>query len=166
MVTLSFVVFMAFTIAFHSARSATGADRLSSLKTTDEKLWDSSISGASYRQGRVMFSITQSRLTLQNIDILSKMAGSICLSHLKTMISGLIPIPCSSLTECWVGFDLCSSEPLRNGTSVTWIKRLFSCPTSIAICLTASKNGCDSISPIVPPISVMTMSASVCLPTL
>ena len=29
------------------------------------------------------------------------------------------PIPCNSFTECWVGLDLCSSEPRKYGTSVT-----------------------------------------------
>ena len=79
---------------------------------------------------------------------------------------GLMPSPCNSLTECCVGFDLCSSDPLRKGTSVTWMNRLFSLPTSREICLTASMKGWDSISPMVPPISVMTTSALVFLPTL
>ena len=35
----------------------------------------------------------------------------------------------------------------------------------IEICLTASRKGWDSISPIVPPISVITTSAAVFLPT-
>ena len=41
------------------------------------------------------------------------------------------------------------------------MNRLFSRPTSSATWRTASKNGCDSMSPMVPPISVMTTSASV-----
>ena len=40
------------------------------------------------------------------------------------------PIPCNSFTECCVGLDLCSSDPLRKGTNVTWMKRLFSFPAS------------------------------------
>ena len=36
-----------------------------------------------------------------------------------SMMSGLTPMPCSSFTECCVGFDLCSSEPLKKGTKVT-----------------------------------------------
>lgn len=39
------------------------------------------------------------------------------------------------------GFDLCSSDPLKNGTRVTCIKRLFSLPTSREICRTASRKG-------------------------
>ena len=38
-----------------------------------------------------------------------------------TMMFGLIPIPCSSLTLCCVGLDLCSPLAFRKGTSVTWI---------------------------------------------
>ena len=30
-------------------------------------------------------------------------------------------MPCSSFTECCVGFVLCSSLPCRYGTSVTWM---------------------------------------------
>ena len=42
-------------------------------------------------------------------------------SHRRTMISGLMPRPRSSLTECWVGLDLCSPLARRYGTSVTWM---------------------------------------------
>ena len=153
------------TMSDHSARSGAGVSIASSRQTTEEKFDASSISGASYRQGSVIFSMTQSGLTLQNIEILRKMDGSSGSSQRRTMMSGRMPMPCSSLTECCVGLDLCSSEPRKNGTSVTWMKRLFSCPTSREICRTASRKGCDSMSPMVPPISVMTMSASVCLPT-
>ena len=76
-------------------------------------------------------------------------------------MSGLTPKPRSSLTECWVGFDLCSPDPLRYGTSVTWMNRLSSGSSSRDIWRTASMKGCDSMSPIVPPISVMTTSAPV-----
>ena len=38
------------------------------------------------------------------------------------------------------------------------MNRLFSRPTSSEICRTASMKGCDSMSPMVPPISVMTTS--------
>ena len=154
------------TSSCHSPRSGSGALIFSSRQTTPENPDFSSMSGAMYRFGSVRFSITQSGFTLQNIDILRNIDSSRGSSHLRTIISGLIPIPCSSFTECWVGFDLCSSEPRRNGTSVTCMKRLFPLPSSSAICLAASRNGWDSISPIVPPISVITTSASVCFPTL
>ena len=163
--TLSVALFSRATICSHSVRSGSGTSRCSSRQTTEEKFDFSSIKGASYRQGIVMFSMTQSGLTLQNIEIFWKMDGSSGSSQRRTMMLGLMPMPSSSLTECCVGFDLCSSEPRKNGTSVTWIKRLFSRPTSREICRTASIKGCDSMSPMVPPISVMTTSAFVFLPT-
>ena len=39
------------------------------------------------------------------------------------------------------------------GTSVRWMKQELSRPSSIAICRIASRNGSDSMSPTVPPIS-------------
>ena len=40
------------------------------------------------------------------------------LSDLQIIISGCIPRLLSSLTECWVGFVLISSDALRYGTKV------------------------------------------------
>ena len=89
-------------------------------------------------------------------------SGSSCL---VTMMSGEMPICRSSLTECWVGLVFCSPEQAMYGTSVTWTNNLFSRPTSLPICLAASRKGWLSMSPIVPPISVSTISAPVFLPT-
>ena len=70
--------------------------------------------GASYNTGMVRFSITQSGRTLQNRAIFEKMLGSVMGSSVRrTMISGLMPMLCSSFTECWVGLDLCSPELFR-----------------------------------------------------
>ena len=113
-----------------------------------------------------MFSITQSGLTLQNSEIFSLMLSSIGSSDLITIISGDMPIVLSSFTECCVGFDLCSPELFRYGTSVTWMNRQFSFPCSSDTCLIASRNGWLSISPTVPPISVIITSALLVLPTL
>ena len=157
---------MVSTISVHSERSGSGTSSPNSRHTTPEKCDLSSIRGASYRQGRVTFSMTQSSFTLQKRAIFLKISSSKGSSLRSTMIFGLIPIPWSSFTECWVGFDLCSSDACRNGTSVTWINKLFSLPTSSDIWRTASIKGWDSISPMVPPISVMTTSALVFLPTL
>ena len=123
-----------------------------------------SIIGASYRIGTVLFSMTHSRLTLQNSAILAFTDSSIGSSDLHTMISGKIPAPISSFTECCVGFDLCSPDDLIYGTRVTWMKRQSSLAVSWLICLMASRNGCDSMSPMVPPISVITTSAPVLSP--
>ena len=153
------------TISVHSFKSIGLVTKPNSLQTTSEKWAFSSIKGASYKHFKVLFSITHSSLTLQNIAIFLKMFCSRGSSHLKTMIFGFIPKPNNSFTECWVGFDLCSSDPLKYGTKQTWINKLLFLPTSKDTCLIASINGWDSISPIVPPISVITTSAFVFLPT-
>ena len=64
--------------------------------------------------------MTQSGFTLQKPAILRKILSSVMgSSQRRTMISGEIPNPCNSFTECWVGLDLCSPEAFRKGTSVT-----------------------------------------------
>ena len=60
-----------------------------------------------------------------------------------------------------MGLVLCSSLPRRKGTSVTWMKSVFSLPRSSATCRAASRKGWLSMSPVVPPISVMITSAPV-----
>ncbi len=64
----------------------------------------------------------------------------------------------SSLTECCVGFVFSSPAASMNGTSVTWMYITFSGPTSRRNWRSASRNGSDSMSPTVPPISEMTTS--------
>ena len=60
--------------------------------------------------------------TPQKSEILLNMERSVMGSSARrTMMSGEMPRPWSSFTECWVGFDLCSPEARRYGTSVTWI---------------------------------------------
>ena len=61
-------------------------------------------------------------------------------------------------TECWVGLVLSSPEGARNGTSETCRKKQLSRPTSWRTCRAASRNGSDSMSPTVPPTSVITTS--------
>ena len=46
------------------------------------------------------------------------------------------------------------------GTSVRWMKNALSRPISWRNCRMASRNGSDSMSPTVPPISVITTSCS------
>ena len=41
-------------------------------------------------------------------------------SERRTMTSGWMPMPRSSLTECWVGLVLSSPVAARAGSSVTW----------------------------------------------
>ena len=70
----------------------------------------------------------------------------------------------NSFTECCVGFVFISPLFERYGISVTCMYKQFSFPTSLATCLIASKKGVLSISPTVPPISVMTISDCDALP--
>jgi hypothetical protein len=65
------------------------------------------------------------------------------------------------LTECCVGFVFSSPAASMNGTSVTWMYITFSGPTSRRNWRNASRNGSDSMSPTVPPISEMTTSVGV-----
>ncbi len=53
-----------------------------------------------------MFSITLSGFTLQNREILRKMLVIDRLIAAQDNDVREMPIPCSSFTECWVGFDL------------------------------------------------------------
>ena len=73
-------------------------------------------------------------------------------------MSGWIPICISSRTECCVGLVLSSPAAAMYGTSVRWMKSALSRPTSWRNWRMASRNGSDSMSPTVPPISVMTTS--------
>ena len=66
----------------------------------------------------------------------------------------------SSCTECWVGLVLSSPAWPRNGTSVRCTNMQRSRPRSEWNWRSASRNGSDSMSPTVPPISVITMSTS------
>ncbi len=75
-------------------------------------------------------------------------------------MSGWIPISMSSRTECCVGFVFISCVAAMNGTSVRWMKIALSRPTSWRNWRIASRNGSDSMSPTVPPISEMTTSWS------
>ena len=59
----------------------------------------------------VRFSMTHSGFTLQKVLILRRISPPTLPSARRMMISGFTPMPCSSLTECWAGLDLYSSEP-------------------------------------------------------
>ena len=64
----------------------------------------------------------------------------------------------SEATECWVGLVLSSPAAGRKGMRDTWTKATLSRPRSARTCLAASRKGWDSMSPTVPPISVMMTS--------
>ncbi len=69
-----------------------------------------------------------------------------------------MPIERSSFTECWVGLVLISPAALMYGTSVRCMNRHVSGPCSMRNWRIASRNGSDSMSPTVPPISTMATS--------
>ena len=75
-------------------------------------------------------------------------------------MSGWMPMRRSSCTECWVGLVFSSPAWPRNGTSVRWTNMQRSRPRSEWNWRSASRNGSDSMSPTVPPISVITTSTS------
>ncbi len=81
------------------------------LHTVVEILLFSSIMGASYSTGTVRFSMQHSGLTLQNMAIFSRILSGIGSSTRATIISGKMPMPCNSFTECCVGLLLNSHEP-------------------------------------------------------
>ena len=66
----------------------------------------------------------------------------------------------SAATECWVGLVFSSPDGPMYGSSETCRKNTLSRPTSWRTWRAASRNGSDSMSPTVPPISVMTTSTS------
>ena len=66
----------------------------------------------------------------------------------------------SAATECCVGLVFSSPDGARNGTSETCRKKQLSRPTSWRSWRAASRNGSDSMSPTVPPTSVMTTSGA------
>jgi len=104
--------------------------------------------------------ITASVGTLQNSAIFSRTSDVSGVSLRQSRMSAWMPISRSSLTECCVGLVFTSPAALMNGTSVTCTNSTsFRC--SSFSCLMASRNGSDSMSPTVPPISTMCTSACV-----
>ncbi len=81
-------------------------------------------------------------------------------SERQTIASGVMPIVRSACTECWVGLVLSSPLGPMYGIRLTCKKKQRSRPTSCRTCRAASRNGSDSMSPTVPPTSVMTTSTS------
>ena len=78
----------------------------------------------------------------------------------QTMASGWMPMLRSAATECCVGLVFSSPDGARYGTSETCTKNTLSRPTSCRTWRAASRNGSDSMSPTVPPTSVMMTSRS------
>ncbi len=64
--------------------------------------------------------MTASVATSVNSAIFSRISSGTGWSDRRTMTSGWMPIPRSSLTECCVGFVLSSPVAANAGSSVTW----------------------------------------------
>ncbi len=92
--------------------------------------------------------------------IFLRMSSPSSLSLRQRSMSGAMPMRRSSLTECCVGFVFSSPAWPMYGTSVRWMYMQRRRPTSTGNWRIASRNGSDSMSPTVPPISVMTTSTS------
>jgi hypothetical protein len=102
--------------------------------------------------------MTASTATLEKSAIFSFTARESAICVRQSSTSGWMPISRISLTECCVGFVLSSPAVGMNGTRVTWIESAFCQPASILSWRMASRNGSDSMSPAVPPISMMATS--------
>ena len=105
-------------------------------------------------------SITAPNSTLQKSAILRFTSSLSGRSVRQMSTSGWMPISISSRTECCVGFVFTSAAAAMYGTSVRCTNRALSRPTSWRNWRIASRNGSDSMSPTVPPISTITTSFS------
>ena len=65
-------------------------------------------------------------------DLLADLVGDLGWSERRTITSGWMPMPRSSLTECWVGLVLSSPVAARAGSSVTWTYSTFARPDVLA----------------------------------
>ena len=95
--------------------------------------------------------ITDSTGTLVKSAIFSFASFGSALVPLITSMSGCIPILLISCTLCWVGFVFISPTTESSGARLTCMNSVLFCPSSILICLKASRNGRLSMSPTVPP---------------
>ena len=103
--------------------------------------------------------MTFSTGTLENIEIFALIDGDSARSVRQSSTSGWMPISRISFTECCVGLVLSSLAALIHGTRVTCTLTALVVPSSSLSWRTASRNGSDSMSPTVPPISTMATSA-------
>ena len=160
MVTRLWAFFSRFTMALHSRRSGWWVMRPSFRHTTSSRPSLAISRGTSYSVSAVAFWMTQSGWTLQNRAIFRRMSSVMGTSHRQTRMSGWMPRLSSSFTECWVGLLFSSPLPGIWTMRGTWMNTTSPRGRSAATCRMASRKGWDSISPTVPPISVMTTSTS------
>ncbi len=103
---------------------------------------------------------TASSSTSHISEILRLMAVGTSRSQRSTMASGCTPMLRSAATECWVGLVFSSPEGPMYGSSEMCTTNTLSRPTSWRTWRTVSRKGSDSMSPTVPPTSVITTSTS------
>ena len=137
-----------------------GASKRSSRSTISSTPSLAKVSGTSYTDFTSRAVTTASTSTSQKSAIFSFISWAMKRSERQIRMSGWIPMARSSLTLCWVGLVFSSCAAAIQGTRVTWTKMQLPRPCSWRIWRMASRNGSDSISPTVPPISAMTTSTS------
>ena len=76
--------------------------------------------------------MTASASTSVNSAIFSRISSGTGWSDRRTITSGWMPMPRSSLTECCVGFVLSSPVAASSGSSVTWTYSTFARPDVLA----------------------------------
>ena len=115
--------------------------------------------GIEYTVSASCIEMTLLGFTEQNkaIFFFSSFGSSFSNLHIKQ--SGCKPRDLSSFTECWVGLVLSSSDTFIYGTKVRCASAVLDDGSSSIICLIASIKGWLSISPTVPPISTIAISA-------
>ncbi len=95
--------------------------------------------------------------TLVNSAIFSRSASVSSISERHSNTSGWMPMERNSFTECWVGLVLTSLAARRKGTRVRCMY-MAARPYSTPSWRIASRKGSDSMSPTVPPISIIATS--------
>ena len=91
--------------------------------------------------------------TLVNNAILRRSPSGNGCSLRQSSTSGWMPMLRSSFTECWVGLVFSSPAAAMYGIRVRCTNIAMSWPRSMRNWRMASRNGSDSMSPTVPPIS-------------
>ena len=96
-------------------------------------------------------------------DLGPQVLGNLVLGAAHQDVRGNADAAAAPSPLCWVGLVFSSPAALRYGTSVTWmIQAVFVARPRARIWRMASRKGWLSMSPTVPPISVMTTSGAFC----
>ena len=147
-------------MAVHLLSSRGRASMRSSRSTISSTPSAAKVTGTWYTDLTSRAVMTAFTSTSQNSAIFSFISCGMKRSERHSRMSGWIPMARSSFTLCWVGLVFSSWAAAINGTSVTCTNRVLSRPCSWRIWRMASRNGSDSMSPTVPPISTITTSTS------